>query len=115
LFKLCEDRFRNALRLLKRGQINAPEYAGDDQSYIRSPRNAACQQGFGRVLHTQVVFEYDWINCMRHFIYFAELDVMHMPLTFEHGLSFIAALTKEMRGNSQLAKRIGALSPLHVI
>jgi hypothetical protein len=24
LFKLCEDRFRNALRLLKRGQINAP-------------------------------------------------------------------------------------------
>jgi hypothetical protein len=98
LFKLCEDRFRNALRLLKRGQIDAPEYAGDDQSYIRSPRNAACQQGFGRVLHTQVVFEYDWINCMRHFSvshYFAELDVMHMPLTFEHGLSFIAALTKK--------------------
>ena len=40
----------------------------------------------------------DWINCMRHFSvshYFAELDVMHMPLTFEHGLSFIAALTKK--------------------
>jgi hypothetical protein len=35
---------------------------------------------------------------MRHFSvshYFAELDVMHMPLTFEHGLSFIAALTKK--------------------
>jgi hypothetical protein len=78
LFKLCEDRFRNALRLLKRGQIDAPEYAGDDQSYIRSPRNAACQQGFGRVLHTQVVFEYDWINYVSH--YFAELDVMQMPL-----------------------------------
>lgn len=47
-----------------------------------------CQQGFGRVLHTQAVFEYDWINCMRHFSvshYFGELDVMHMPLTFEHG------------------------------
>lgn len=50
------------------------------------------------VSSTQVVFEYDWINCMRHFSvshYFAELDVMHMPLTFEHGLSFIAALTKK--------------------
>jgi len=80
--------FATRLDFLKRGQINAPEYAGDDQSYIRSPRNAACQQGFGRVLHTQVVFEYDWINCMRHFSvshYFAELDVMHIPLTFEHG------------------------------
>jgi hypothetical protein len=98
LFKLCEDRFATRLDFLKRGQINAPEYAGNDQSYIRSPRNAACQQGFGRVLRTQVVFEYNWINCMRHFSvshYFAELDVMHMPLTFEHGLPFIAALAKK--------------------
>ena len=59
--------FATRLDFLKRGQINAPEYAGDDQSYIRSPRNAACQQGFGRVLHTQVVFEY-------------RLDKLHAPL-----------------------------------
>jgi hypothetical protein len=35
---------------------------------------------------------------MRHLSvshYFAELDVMHMPLTFEHDLPFIAALAKK--------------------
>jgi hypothetical protein len=35
---------------------------------------------------------------MRHFSvshHFAELDVMHMPLTFEHNPPFIAALTKK--------------------
>jgi hypothetical protein len=56
-----------------------------DLSYIRSPRNAACQQGFGRLLHSQVVFEDDRMNCICDFgisHYFAELDLMHMPLTF---------------------------------
>jgi hypothetical protein len=56
---------------------------GGDLSYIRSPRHAACQQGFGRVLHSQAVFEHDRMNCMRHFgisHYFAELDQMHMLL-----------------------------------
>jgi hypothetical protein len=56
----------------------------DDLSYIGSPRHAACQQGFGRVLHSQEVFEHDRMNCMRHFgisHYFAELDQMHMLLT----------------------------------
>jgi hypothetical protein len=55
-----------------------------DLSYIRSPRNATCQQGFGHVLHSQEVFEHDRVNCMRHFgisHYFAELDQMHMLLT----------------------------------
>lgn len=28
-------------------------------SYIRSPRNAACQQRFGRVLRSQEIFEHD--------------------------------------------------------
>jgi hypothetical protein len=57
-----------------------------DLSYIRTPRNAACQQGFGRILHSQEVFEHDRTNCMRHFgisHYLAELDEMHMSLTLE--------------------------------
>jgi hypothetical protein len=69
--------FAKRLDFLKRGRINVEESAGGDLSYIRSPRNAACQQGFGRLLHSKVVFEHDRMNCMRHFgisHYFAELD-----------------------------------------
>jgi hypothetical protein len=76
--------FAKHLDFLKRGRINVEESAGGDLSYIRSPRNAACQQGFGRVLHSQAVFEHDRMNCMRHFgisHYFAELDQVHMLLT----------------------------------
>ena len=49
--------FAKRLDILKRGQINVEESAGGDLSYVRSPRNAACQQGFGRLLHSQVVFD----------------------------------------------------------
>jgi hypothetical protein len=76
--------FGKRLDFLKKGQISVEEFTGGDLSYIRSPRNAACQQGFGRVLHSQEVFEHDRTNCMRHFCishYFAELDEMHMLLT----------------------------------
>jgi len=76
--------FAKRLNILKRGQINLEESPGGDLSYVRSPRNAACQQGFGRLLHSQVVFEHDRMNCTRDFSishYFAELDQMHVALT----------------------------------
>jgi hypothetical protein len=76
--------FAKRLDFLKRGRINVEESAGGDLSYIRSPRNVACQQGFGRLVHSQVVFEHDRMNCIRDFSishYFAELDEMHVPLT----------------------------------
>jgi hypothetical protein len=69
--------FAKRLDILKRGQINIEESAGSNLSYIGSPRNAACQQGFRRRLRSQVVFDYDRMNCVRHFSishYFAELD-----------------------------------------
>jgi hypothetical protein len=69
--------FAKRLDILKRGQINVEESAGRDLSYIRSSRNAACQQRFGRRLRSQVVLEHDRMNCMRDFgisHYFAELD-----------------------------------------
>jgi hypothetical protein len=76
--------FAKRLNILKRGQINLEESPGGDVSYVRSLRNAACQQGFGRLLHSQVVFEHYRINCTRDFSishYFAELDQMHVALT----------------------------------
>ena len=104
--------FAKRLDLLKRGQSNAQESAGDDLSYIRSPRNTTCQQGFGRVLRAQVVFESNRINCMRHFgvaHYFAELDEMHMPLTLEHGvpLGDMSCSTPGIMRHAKVAK--GAL------
>jgi hypothetical protein len=49
---MSEDSFGNGLQLLKRGSISAEESAGGDLSYIGSPRHAACDQGFGRVLYS---------------------------------------------------------------
>jgi hypothetical protein len=69
--------FAKRLDFLKRGRINVEESAGRELSYIRSPQNVACQQGFGRLLHSQMVFEHDRMNCIRDFSishYFAELD-----------------------------------------
>jgi hypothetical protein len=50
---------------------------GGDLSYIRSPRDAACDQGFGRVFRSQAVLAHDRMNCIRDFSishYFVELD-----------------------------------------
>jgi hypothetical protein len=44
--------FATRLDILKRGQINVEESPGGDLSYIGSPRHAACDQGFGRVVYT---------------------------------------------------------------
>jgi hypothetical protein len=103
--------FVKRLDFLKGGPINAQESAGNDLSYIRSPRNAACQQGFGRVLQTQVVFERNRINCMRRFgvsHYFAELDEMHMPLTLEHGvpLGDMSCSTPGIMRHAKVAKGV---------
>jgi len=41
-------------------------------------------KAFGRLLHSQEIFEHDRMNCMRHFSishYFAKLDYMHVRLT----------------------------------
>jgi hypothetical protein len=74
---MSKDRFGNGLEFLRRGSISVEESAGRDLSYIRSPRNAAYEQGFGRLFHGQEVFEHDRMNRMRHFgisHYFAELN-----------------------------------------
>jgi hypothetical protein len=78
--------FAKRLNFPERGRINVEESARGDLSYVRGPRNAACQQGFGCLLQSQKVLAHDRMNCMRHFgisHYFAELDEMHMSLTLE--------------------------------